>query len=102
MTYTYCECVVPGETEKTCRDIGAARSFQSKLRENEVWKLHSRAYKKYFARVRKGTMSKPEFEAWSREAERIRDEALREYEHASGAEARARVTAAAGEKLDRV
>ena len=53
MTYTYCERIAPGgETEKTCRDIGASQSFQSKLRKNEIWKLHSRAYKKYFARVR--------------------------------------------------
>lgn len=100
--YTYCERVAPGETTKTCRDIGAAQSFQSKLRENEVWKLYIRAYKKYFARVRKGTMSKSAFEAWSREAEHIRDEALRAYERASGAEARSRVTAAVGEKLNRV
>ena len=102
MTYTYCERVAPGEATKTCRDIGATQSFQSKLRENEVWRLYSRAYKKYFARVRKGTMSKPEFEAWSREAERIRDEALRAYERASGAEARSRVTAAVEEKLNQV
>lgn len=102
MTFTYCERVAPGESEKTCRDIGAAQSFQSKLRENEVWRLYSRAYKKYFARVRKGTMSKPAFEAWSREAESIRDEALRDYERATGAEARAMVTAAVGEKLNRV
>lgn len=102
MTFTYCERVAPGESEKTCRDIGAAQSFQSKLRENEVWRLYSRAYKKYFARVRKGTMSKSAFEAWSREAERIRDEALKAYERASGAEARARVTAMVGEELNRV
>ena len=46
MTYTYCERIAPGETEKTCRDIGAAQSYQSKLRENEIWKLYIRAYKK--------------------------------------------------------
>ena len=102
MTYTYCERIAPGETEKTCRDIGASQSFQSKLRENEIWKLHSRAYKKYFARVRKKTMTKPEFEAWSSEAERIRDEALQDYARASTAEERAEVAASVEKKLNRV
>ena len=50
------------------------------MRNNEIWKLHQRAYKKYFARTRKGTMSKPEFEKWARDAERLRDRALKSYE----------------------
>ena len=63
-----------------CREIGATASFQDKVRNNEIWKLHQRAYKKYFARTRKGTMSKPEFEKWARDAERLRDRALKSYE----------------------
>lgn len=39
-------------------------------------------YKKYFARTRKGTMSKPEFEKWARDAERLRDQALKNWEKA--------------------
>ena len=31
--------------EKTCRDIGAAASFQAKVRSNEVWQIHQQAYK---------------------------------------------------------
>ena len=62
--------------------MGASANFQEKVRNNEIWKLHQRAYKKYFARTRKGTMSKPEFEAWAREAEQLRDEALTSYENA--------------------
>lgn len=79
-TYAYCDRPAPGQEDKTCREIGAAASFQDKVRNNEIWKLHQRAYKKYFARTRKGTMSKPEFEKWAREAEQLRDRALRDYE----------------------
>lgn len=61
-------------------EIGATASFQDKVRNNEIWKLHQRAYKKYFARTRKGTMSKPEFEKWARDAEQLRDRALKSYE----------------------
>ncbi|WP_338125287.1 DUF6076 domain-containing protein [Pseudoflavonifractor phocaeensis] len=43
--------------------MGASTNFQEKVRNNEIWKLHQQAYKKYFARTRKGTMSKAAFEA---------------------------------------
>lgn len=79
-TYAYCDGPAPGQEDKTCREIGATASFQDKVRNNEIWKLHQRAYKKYFARTRKGTMSKPEFEKWARDAERLRDWALKSYE----------------------
>ena len=79
-TYAYCDGPAPGQEDKTCREIGATASFQDKVRNNEIWKLHQRAYKKYFARTRKGTMSKPEFEKWARDAEQLRDRALKSYE----------------------
>lgn len=75
-TFAYCDEPAPGQEDKTCREIGATASFQDKVRNNEIWKLHQRAYKKYFARTRKGTMSKSEFETWAREAEQLRDAAL--------------------------
>lgn len=81
-TYAYCDGPAPGQEDKTCREIGATASFQDKVRNNEIWKLHQRAYKKYFARTRKGTMSKPEFEKWTRDAERLRDQALKNWEKA--------------------
>lgn len=81
-TYSYCDGPAPGQEGKTCREIGAAASFQDKVRNNEIWKIHQRAYKKYFARTRKGTMSKTEFDLWAREAERLRDQTLAAYEKA--------------------
>lgn len=79
LTYNYCKQVVPGETELTCRDIGSRASFRDKVKNNEVWQIHQRAYKKYFARTKKGTMTKTEFEAWTREAEELRERALKSH-----------------------
>ena len=80
-TYAYCDEIAPGESERTCREIGAITSFREKVRNNEVWQIHQRAYKKYFARTRKKTMSRTDFEAWSRQAEELRDAALEEISH---------------------
>ena len=90
-TYSYCNEPAPGQPDKTCREIGTTNSFRSKVKNNDVWQVHQRAYKKYFARVRKGTMSKADFEAWSREAERLRDEALSAYARAETEEDRQRI-----------
>ena len=82
-TYSYCDGPAPGQAGKTCREVGATTSFQSKVHNNEIWKLHQRAYKKYYARVMKKAMDKPAFETWARNAEQLRDRALVEYEQAS-------------------
>lgn len=74
--YEYCERVAPNETENTCRDIGSLTSFRLKVQDNDIWKVHQRAYKKYYARVLKKTMSKTEFEEWAKNAEKLRDAAL--------------------------
>lgn len=75
--YEYCDGVF--EDGQTCREVGAARSFKDKTENNDVWKLHQRAYKKYYARVMKNTMSKAEFNEWAGGAERLRDETLPAY-----------------------
>lgn len=82
LTYNYCTQIAPGETELTCRDIGSRASFRDKVKNNEVWQVHQRAYKKYFARTKKGTMTKTAFEIWGREAETLRDQALEKYKNA--------------------
>jgi len=92
MTYNYCSQIAPGETELTCRDIGSRVSFRDKVKNNEIWKIHQRAYKKYFARTKKGTMTKTEFEVWAREAEQLRDLALKKYEKTEGFELREAIT----------
>ena len=78
-TYSYCDNLAPIEIYKTCRDIGAAASFSEKIKNNGIWKMHQRAYKKYFARTTKGKMRKADFEIWARDAEKLRDVAVIDY-----------------------
>ena len=101
-TYSYCNEPAPGQGGKTCREIGAAKSFKEKIDNNDIWKVHQRAYKKYFARVSKGKMSKPDFEVWAREAERMRDEALAEDEMARDKAAHEQIVRRLTEELNRV
>lgn len=100
LTYNYCGQVAPGETELTCRDIGSRASFRDKVRNNEIWQIHQRAYKKYFARTKKGTMTRTEFEAWAREAEKLRDDALKKHTSTRNAEMRAAITKELGAQLN--
>ncbi|MEA4969827.1 MAG: DUF6076 domain-containing protein [Candidatus Pelethousia sp.] len=80
--YEYCGGIF--EAGQTCREVGAARSFKEKTGNNDVWKLHQRAYKKYYARVLKKTMSKPDFNEWASSAEKLRDEILPLYYESIG------------------
>lgn len=102
MTYAYCGKPAPGQDGKTCREIGATSSFRSKVQNNDVWKAHQRAYKKYFARTRKGTMSKGVFEVWSRKMETLRDDALMEYGRAKSEEERQRIVDEVTQKLNKL
>ena len=102
MTYAYCGEPAPGQDGKTCREIGATSSFRSKVQNNDVWKAHQRAYKKYFARTRKGTMSKGVFEVWSRKMETLRDDALKEYDRAKSEEERQRIVDEVTQKLNKL
>ena len=69
----YCERAAPGETEKTCREAGARVVFENKIQNEGTWKIYKRAYKKYYARVMKGNMSREDFNAWVEHAAAERD-----------------------------
>ena len=99
-TYAYCTGAAPGQDGKTCREIGASSSFRSKVENNDVWKVHQRAYKKYFARIRSGLMTKSEFEVWSRQAAELRDAALERYARAENEEERQRIAQEVAETLN--
>ena len=101
-TFAYCADPAPENPAKTCRDIGAASSFKEKTRNNEVWQVQQRAYKKYCARTMRGDMTKAEFEAWTRDAERKRDAALEPYARAATEEDRQRIADALAEELNRL
>ena len=99
-TFAYCAGSAPGQDGKTCREIGASSSFRSKVENNDVWKIHQRAYKKYFARIRSGLMTKGEFEVWSRQAADLRDAALERYARAENEEERQRIAQEIAETLN--
>ena len=99
-TYAYCTDPAPGQDGKTCREIGASSSFRSKVENNDVWKVHQRAYKKYFARIRSGLMTKSEFEVWSRQAADLRDAALERYARAESEEECQRIAQEVAEALN--
>ena len=101
-TYAYCTGAAPGQDGKTCRKIGASSSFRSKVENNDVWKVHQRAYKKYFARIRSGLMTKGEFEVWSRQAADLRDAALKRYARAGSEEERQRIAQEVAVELNTV
>ncbi len=68
----------PGETERTCREMGARAVFEKKIQDEEAWKIYKRAYKKYYARLMKDTMTQEEFKTWADDAAAERDKALRQ------------------------
>lgn len=57
-------------------------------------------YKKYFARIRSGLMTKSEFEVWSRQAAELRDAALERYARAENEEERQRIAQEVTEALN--
>lgn len=101
-SYNYCDQPAPNSEEgKTCREVGSTKSFRAKVLNNEVWGVHQRAYKKYFARTKKGTMSKQDFLEWEAESERLRDEALPKYARAKTKEEKDAIVKQLQEELNR-
>ena len=93
-TFSYCNEPAPGMDGKTCREVGAATNFREKVRNNVIWQIYLRAYKKYFARIKKTGdkgMTQKQFERWATMAERLRDEALVKYANAKAEEEKARI-----------
>lgn len=87
----YCERVAPGETERTCRLMGARAVFEKKIQDEDTWKLYKRAYKKYYARFMKGNMSREEFKAWAEQAAAERDDAIQKLEDTPEETARVKI-----------
>jgi len=98
----YCERLAPSEETKTCREAGARAVFERKLQEDDAWKLYKRAYKKYYARVMKGNMSRKDFNAWVEFAAGRRDTTLLLLEGTKSAEEKAELIERLREELNRV
>ena len=72
----YCTRPISDDDPRTCRIVGATAVFEKKVRDEKPWEYYKRAYKKYYARMMKGNMTKEEFTEWTAQAQRLRDEAL--------------------------
>lgn len=102
-SYNYCDQPAPNSDEgKTCREVGSTKSFRAKVLNHPVWAIHQRAYKKYFARTKKGTMTKAEFLAWETESEQLREDALIRYDQAKAPEEKQRIVDELTWELNRV
>ena len=97
----YCARVAHGETEQTCREIGARAVFEKKIQDEDTWKLYKRAYKKYYARYMKGNMSEEAFKAWATQAARDRDVAIEQVKAALDENLKAQVIERLKEELNR-
>ena len=97
----YCERIAPGEESKACREVGARTVFEKKIQDEDTWKIYKRAYKKYYARVMKGNMSREDFNAWAAQAAVDRDEAIEQIKPSADAVMRAYVIDQLREKLNR-
>lgn len=83
MDFNYCANPAPQDLTKLCRDIGATNNFLDKKKNHEIWNIHQKAYRKYYARMRKKNMAKTDFFAWAEDAAALRDELLPKYNAAS-------------------
>lgn len=72
----FCDNIAPGVESKTCKDIGARKKFDQKVKSDPVWMVYQRAYKTHYARVMKKKMSKADFAAWVDMAIKLRAQAM--------------------------
>ncbi|MFI3325553.1 MAG: DUF6076 domain-containing protein [Clostridia bacterium] len=71
----FCESIAPGETKKTCKEIGSRKKYDDKCKGDPVWSIYNKAYKAHYARYMKKKMTVAEFEKWSSWAIEIRNSA---------------------------
>ena len=71
----YCDRLFQ-DTGKTCKEVGAVKVYWNKIVTDPVISLYNRVYKKRFARIRSGRLSRDDFYAWSEQARVMRDRCL--------------------------
>ena len=59
---------------RTCREMGAINTWTQRKQSDEVFKEYRREYKKRFARINAGRLTKSAFYAWSEEARRRKED----------------------------
>ncbi len=76
----YCDRIAEGE-HRTCQQLAAQATYQNKLKDNggkNALSIYQKYYKRYFARVRAGSLRREKFKLWQYQAIRKRDDCLNE------------------------
>jgi len=71
----YCDRIPDGETQ-TCQNIGATTKYAQKVKDNPALALFNRAYKRYYARMKVGSVKPDAFKKWQYEAVVMREKCL--------------------------
>jgi len=71
----YCDRIPNGETQ-TCQNIGATAKYAKKVKDCPALALFNRAYKRYHARLKVGSVKPDAFKKWRYEAVVMRDNCL--------------------------
>ena len=69
----YCDRICDSKG-RTCREMGAINTWTQRKQGDEVFKEYRREYKKRFARINAGRLTKSAFYAWSEEARRRKED----------------------------
>ena len=69
----YCDRICDSKG-RTCREIGAINTWTQRKQGDEVFKEYRREYKKRFARINAGRLTKSAFYAWSEEARKKKED----------------------------
>ena len=71
----YCDRIPDGGTQN-CQSIGATTKYAQKVKDNPALAIFNRAYKRYHARVKAGSVKPEAFKKWKYEAVVMRDRCL--------------------------
>ena len=66
----YCARIMDGEAEP-CNVVGPKKAFSKRLDEDHTLKAYNRVYKTIYTRMKRGSISAEEFNAWKTEARRL-------------------------------
>ena len=67
------ECIRQRIAMRTCKEVGAMRQYVQSHAQDELLKIYRREYKRRFAWIRAGKISQEAFSAWSKEAQREKE-----------------------------
>lgn len=75
----YCDRIFPNE-KLSCKKAAAVEARKNKVQKSPILKEYERAYKRNYARINNGKITKEEFRIWTEEATKERDKVAKLYE----------------------